>query len=275
LRPSQRPAQPEAATEIPIITINAKGLTTSISTAAVVAPAGTLSGSTLASGVTASSLTSLGTITNLTATAGTIATTPSAATDIANKLYVDTVAQGLDAKASCLAATTANITLSGAQTIDGVSVVAGNRVLVKDQTAPRTTDIYLCAAGAWTRSTDAERRSTRWSRPLLSSSKARSTPTRALSAPPTQAARSARRLIPFSQFSGAGTFTAGTGLTLTGTVFSLTSPVAVANGGTGLTSLGTGVATFLGTPSSSQPCGGSQQTRPARARLCSQTARRL
>jgi hypothetical protein len=56
--------------------------------------------------------------------------------------------------------------------------------------------------------------------------------------------------LPWSQFSGAGTFTAGTGLTLTGTVFSLTSPVAVANGGTGLTSLGTGVATFLGTPSS-------------------------
>jgi hypothetical protein len=107
-----------------------------VSSAAVVAPAGTLSGSTLASGVTASSLTSLGTIANLTATAGTIATTPSAATDIANKLYVDTVAQGLDAKASCLAATTANITLSGTQTIDGVSVVAGNRVLVKDQTAP-------------------------------------------------------------------------------------------------------------------------------------------
>jgi hypothetical protein len=41
-----------------------------------------------------------------------------------------------------------------------------------------------------------------------------------------------------------------TGLTLTGSVFSLTSPVAVANGGTGLTSLGSGVATFLGTPSS-------------------------
>jgi len=47
-----------SSTAIPVITINAKGLTTNITTAAVVAPAGTLTGSTLASGVTASSLTS-------------------------------------------------------------------------------------------------------------------------------------------------------------------------------------------------------------------------
>jgi hypothetical protein len=243
------PGSTGSSTSIPIITINAKGLTTSVSSAAVVAPAGTLSGSTLASGVTASSLTSLGTITNLTATAGTIATTPSAATDIANKLYVDTVAQGLDAKASCLAATTANITLSGTQTIDGVSVVAGNRVLVKDQTAPEDNGIYLCAAGAWTRSTDAatfdslvsaftfiEQGSVNADAGFVCTADAGGT--------------IGTTAIPFSQFSGAGTFTAGTGLTLTGTVFSLTSPVAVANGGTGLTSLGTGVATFLGTPSS-------------------------
>jgi hypothetical protein len=243
------PGSTGSSTEIPIITINAKGLTTSISTAAVVAPAGTLSGSTLASGVTASSLTSLGTIANLTATAGTIATTPTASTDIANKLYVDTVAQGLDAKASCLAATTANITLSGAQTIDGVSVVAGNRVLVKDQTAPEDNGIYLCASGAWTRTTDAatfdslvsaftfiEQGSTNADAGFVCTADAGGT--------------IGTTAIPFSQFSGAGTFTAGTGLTLTGTVFSLTSPVAVANGGTGLTSLGTGVATFLGTPSS-------------------------
>ena len=50
-----------SSTAIPVVTINAKGLTTGITTAAVVAPAGTLSGATLASGVTASSLTSLGT----------------------------------------------------------------------------------------------------------------------------------------------------------------------------------------------------------------------
>jgi hypothetical protein len=243
------PGSTGSSTSIPIITINAKGLTTSVSSAAVVAPAGTLSGSTLASGVTASSLTSLGTIANLTATAGTIATTPTASTDIANKLYVDTVAQGLDAKASCLAATTANITLSGTQTIDGVSVVAGNRVLVKDQTAPENNGIYLCAAGAWTRSTDAatfdslvsaftfiEQGSVNADAGFVCTADAGGT--------------LGTTALPWSQFSGAGTFTAGTGLTLTGTVFSLTSPVAVANGGTGLTSLGTGVATFLGTPSS-------------------------
>ena len=143
-----------SSTAIPVITINAKGLTTSITTAAVIAPAGTLSGATLASGVTASSLTSLGTITSLVVTAGTIATTPSAATDIANKSYVDTVAQGLDTKASVVAGTTANITLSGAQTIDGISVVATDRVLVKNQTAPAENGIYVASATAWARASD-------------------------------------------------------------------------------------------------------------------------
>jgi hypothetical protein len=143
-----------SSTAIPVITINAKGLTTSITTAAVIAPAGTLSGATLASGVTASSLTSLGTIASLVVTAGTISTTPSASTDIANKIYVDTVAQGLDTKASVVAGTTVNITLSGTQTIDGVLLVAADRVLVKNQTLPQENGLYLCAAGAWTRTTD-------------------------------------------------------------------------------------------------------------------------
>jgi len=143
-----------SSTAIPVITINAKGLTTSITTAVVVAPAGTLSGATLASGVTASSLTSLGTIASLSVTAGTISTTPSGSTDIANKSYVDTIAQGLDTKASVVAATTVDITLSGAQTIDGISIVAADRVLVKNQTLSQNNGIYLCASGAWTRTTD-------------------------------------------------------------------------------------------------------------------------
>lgn len=53
-------------------------------------------------------------------------------------------------------ATTANITLSGTQTIDGVAVVAGDRVLVKDQTSAATNGIYVVAAGAWTRAADAD-----------------------------------------------------------------------------------------------------------------------
>jgi len=237
------------STAIPIVTINAKGLTTSITTAAVVAPAGTLSGNTLASGVTASSLTSLGTIASLTVTGGTISTTPSASTDIANKLYVDTVAQGLDAKASCVAATTADITLSGAQTIDGVSVVAGNRVLVKNQTLSQNNGIYLCASGAWTRTTDADT----WDELTSAFTFIEQGTTNAdcgFVCTANAGGTLGTTALPWSQFSGAGTFTAGTGLTLTGSVFSLTTPVAVANGGTGLTSLGAGVATFLGTPSS-------------------------
>ncbi|MBP7316460.1 MAG: hypothetical protein KA968_14710 [Chitinophagaceae bacterium] len=53
-------------------------------------------------------------------------------------------------------ATTANITLSGTQTIDGIAVVAGNRVLVKDQTDAEDNGIYVVAASAWSRSTDAD-----------------------------------------------------------------------------------------------------------------------
>ncbi len=75
--------------------------------------------------------------------------------DAASKAYVDSVAEGLDAKASCRVATTANITLSGAQTIDGVAVVAGDRVLVKNQTTTSQNGIYVVAVGSWTRASDA------------------------------------------------------------------------------------------------------------------------
>jgi len=57
-------------------------------------------------------------------------------------------------KAPVVAVTTANIILSGEQTIDGISVVAGDRVLVKDQTDTTEQGIYDCSTGAWSRSTD-------------------------------------------------------------------------------------------------------------------------
>ena len=65
-------------------------------------------------------------------------------------------AAGMKWRPSVRAATTANITLSGTQTIDGVSVIAGDRVLVKDQSTSASNGVYVCAAGAWARAGDAD-----------------------------------------------------------------------------------------------------------------------
>lgn len=60
-------------------------------------------------------------------------------------------------KAGVTVASTANITLSGTQTVDGVSVsVNDTRVLVKNQTTKSQNGIYLKKAGAWSRATDAD-----------------------------------------------------------------------------------------------------------------------
>ena len=74
--------------------------------------------------------------------------------DAATKGQVDVAQAGLDAKYSCKVATTANITLSGEQTIDGV-LTSTDRVLVKNQTAGAENGIYVSASGAWARSADA------------------------------------------------------------------------------------------------------------------------
>ncbi len=72
---------------------------------------------------------------------------PTADADAANKGYVDGVAQGLDIKDSCIAATTANITISTAlnngDTLDGVSLSTNDRVLVKDQSSASENGIYI------------------------------------------------------------------------------------------------------------------------------------
>lgn len=72
----------------------------------------------------------------------------------ATKAQLDAAVAGLKWKEPVRAATTANITLSGTQTIDGVSVVAGDRVLVKNQSTGSANGIYVAASGAWTRATD-------------------------------------------------------------------------------------------------------------------------
>lgn len=79
--------------------------------------------------------------------------------DAATKAYTDALTTGLDVKASVRALSDAPITLSGAQTIDGVAVSVGERVLVAGQGGSPTVahidnGIYVVAAGAWTRATD-------------------------------------------------------------------------------------------------------------------------
>lgn len=71
--------------------------------------------------------------------------------------YPDNVAPAMAAGGAVRVASTGNISaLSGTPTIDGVALVAGDRILVKNQTTASQNGIYDVAAGAWTRSTDAD-----------------------------------------------------------------------------------------------------------------------
>jgi len=135
---------------------------------------------------------------------------------LATREYVDTVAAGLDPKDSCKVATTGNITLSGTQTIDGVSVSAGDRVLVKEQTDKKDNGIYICAAGSWSRSSDMaagsdaagnsmfiEQGTVNGDKPFVCTSNK-------------GAAVVGTNDLSFSQYNGASTFEAGAALTKTG-----------------------------------------------------------
>lgn len=84
---------------------------------------------------------------------------PTAGTDGANKQYVDGLVRGLSWKQSVVAASTANVTVSSAPaTLDGVTLTANDRVLLKNQTTGAENGIYVYAStgAALTRATDAD-----------------------------------------------------------------------------------------------------------------------
>lgn len=86
---------------------------------------------------------------------------PSVSTDAATKLYVDQVAQGLDAKASVRVVATTSLGAggapSGAQTIDGVAMVDGDRALLTGQSSGEYNGIWtVVTSGAWTRAQDSD-----------------------------------------------------------------------------------------------------------------------
>jgi len=186
--------------------------------------------------------------------------TPTADAHFATKGYVDGVSQGLDIKDSVKVATTANITLSGTQTIDGVAVSADERVLVKSQSTASQNGLYLCKASTWVRTDDlavgadaagmftfVEQGSTNADQGFVCSSDKGS-------------AVVGTNNLSYTQFSGGGNLTAGDGLDKSGNEFSvdlksnggiviestemavdlsassITGTLAVSDGGTGATS---------------------------------------
>jgi hypothetical protein len=169
--------------------------------------------------------------TNISTVTGTITTTPTSATDIANKGYVDSVAQGLDVKASCVYSTTNNITLSGLAVQAGgdwvATLTAGDRILVKNQTLSQFNGIYVAASGAWARSADMNT----WAEVPSAFTFIESGTTLADTGwvcTSNQGGTIDVTPITWSQFSGAGSYLAGTGLTLTGNTFSITNTAVTA-----------------------------------------------
>ena len=205
----------------------------------------------------ASSLT-LGGLTSVTVTQD-----PVAALDLATKQYVDAVAQGLDAKASVVNASTtaytatyangtagvgATLTNSGtlaAFSADGVTNSVGDRVLIKTQAAPAQNGIYtVTTAGsgavAWvlTRATDMDT----WAEVPNSFVFVESGTVNADTGwvcTSNAGGTMGTTAITWVQFSGAGTYTAGTGLTLTGTQFSIANTAVTAGSYGSATQVGT------------------------------------
>jgi len=196
------------------VTINAKGLATAGSQASL----SDLSSPTSSFSFGSQILTSLA--------------DPVNAQDGATKNYVDSVAQGLNVKQACVATTTGNIALSGLGTQAGgdwaSTLTAGARILVKNQSLSQNNGIYVANASTWIRSLDtstwnelisaftfiqvgATEADTGWVCTVDAGGTIGTTP------------------VTWAQFSGAGTYTAGTGLTLSGSQFSITNTAVAAS----------------------------------------------
>jgi hypothetical protein len=184
----------------------------------------TITNSTINSTTIGATSPSTGIFTNINTTTGTISTTPVGDTDIANKGYVDSVAQGLDVKASCVYSTTNNITLSGLAVQAGgdwvATLTAGDRILVKDQTLSQFNGIYVASASTWARSADMNV----WAEVPSAFTFIETGTTLADTGwvcTANQGGTIDVTAMPWSQFSGAGSYIAGSGLQLIGNTFSV------------------------------------------------------
>ena len=199
---------------------------------------------------------------------------PTADADAANKGYVDGVAQGLDVKDSVVATTTANGTLSSAfangQSIDGVTLQTGDRILIKNQTTASQNGIYnVQASGAPSRTTDMGTGSNAAGAFVFVEEGTTNAENGFTCTSDTGSAVVGTNNLVFAQFSGAGQIIAGDGLDKSGNTLSvdlkangglviesteiavkldassITGTLAIGDGGTGATSA-TAALTALG-----------------------------
>ena len=161
--------------------------------------------------------------------------TPTDATDAATKAYVDSAAQGIDWKASVRAATTVAVTLASdlenGDTLDGVTLATGNRILVKNQATGSENGIYVVAAsGAPTRSTDADVAAELTSNFAVFVEEGTVNADQGYVLTNDGAITVGTTALTFTQFTGLGQIVAGTGLDKTGNTIDIDSTVVTLTG---------------------------------------------
>ena len=182
------------------------------------------------------------------------ATTPSNANDIASKSYVDSTVNGLDVKESVRVATTAAGTLASdyanGSTVDGVSLSTGDRILLKDQADASENGVYTVnASGAPTRAADFDEDSEVTSGAFFFVEEGTTNGDNGFTLTTNDDITVGTTDLTFTQFSGSGQITAGTGMTKSGNTLNVV-------GGDGITANANDIAVDIAANSALNISGG-------------------